>query len=138
MTDAAPPPPGAVPPPPPPPPPPPVGGIPPVAPVPPAPLPSEAEWPARAADLVDAVVGGLHDRLVRPLALVARGLVFGLIIATMTLVLVVLGAIGLVRLLDVYAFGGRVWASDALIGALFSAAGLALWWKRRPRETPAQ
>jgi len=86
------------------------------------------------ADTIEEVVGAVHDRVVRPLTLVARGLVFGIIIAVMALVLSVLMVIAVIRLLDVYAFGGRVWASDALLGALMVAAGGFAWAKRGARS----
>jgi len=93
----------------------------------------QAEWPARVADTIEDVVDAVHDRVVRPLTIVARGLVFGIIIGVMALVLSVLAAIAVVRLLDVYAFGGRVWASDALFGAILVAAGAFAWTKRGAR-----
>jgi hypothetical protein len=95
---------------------------------------ASSEWPARVADTVEEVVTGVHDRVIRPLTLVARGLVFGIIIGAMALVLSVLGAVALVRLLDVYAFGGRVWASDALVGGLLAVMGAVAWSFRRPRR----
>ncbi len=94
---------------------------------------SQAEWPAKVADTIEGVVGSVHDRVVRPLTLVARVLVFGIIIGVMALVLSVLAVIAVVRLLDVYAFGGRVWASDALLGALLVTAGFFAWSKRGVR-----
>lgn len=94
---------------------------------------SEAEWPAKVADTIEEVVGAVHDRVVRPLTLVARGLVFGIIISVMALMLCILAVIAVIRLLDVYAFGGRVWASDALLGALLVAAGVFAWTKRGTR-----
>jgi hypothetical protein len=42
-------------------------------------------------------------------------------------------AIALVRVLDVYAFGGRVWASDAVLGGLLVLGGGFAWTKRAPR-----
>jgi hypothetical protein len=95
---------------------------------------SEAEWPAKVADTIEDVVEAVHDRVVRPLTLVARGIVFGIIIAVMALVLSVLAVIAVIRLLDVYAFGGRVWASDALLGALMVAAGAYAWTRRSARN----
>jgi len=94
---------------------------------------SQAEWPAKVADTIEDVLEGVQDRVVRPLILAARGLVFGIIIATMALVLSVVMAIALVRLLDVYAFGGRVWASDALLGAILVLGGGYAWTKRGTR-----
>jgi hypothetical protein len=40
-----------------------------------------------------------------------------------------------VRLLDVYAFGDRVWASDALLGTIFGGGGFFLWLKRTKKQT---
>ena len=94
---------------------------------------AQSEWPAKVADTIEDVVGAVHDRVVRPLTLVARGVVFGIIIAVVGIVLSILVAIAVVRLLDVYAFGGRVWASDALLGAVLVLAGAFAWSKRRAR-----
>ena len=91
------------------------------------------DWPARAADMVDDVVSQVHDRVIRPLLLAARAAVFGIVAGAMALVLGVLLAIAVVRLLDTYAFGHRVWASEALVGGLITAVGLVAWSQRRPR-----
>jgi hypothetical protein len=61
------------------------------------------------------------------LTLVARALVFGIIVLVAATVTVVFVSISLVRLLTVYAFDGRVWASELLIGAVFVAIGLVAW-----------
>lgn len=94
---------------------------------------SQAEWPAKVADTIEDVVEAVQDRVVRPLILAARGIVFGIIIAVMALLLSVVVAIALVRLLDVYVFGGRVWASDALLGAILVLGGGFAWTKRSAR-----
>jgi hypothetical protein len=94
---------------------------------------SQADWPAKVADTIEDVVGSVQDRVVRPLILVSRGIVFGIIIAVMAILLSVVMAIAVVRLLDVYAFGGRVWASDALLGAILVLGGGFAWTKRTAR-----
>lgn len=96
--------------------------------------PAGADFAARAADLVETVVDTVHDKAVRPALLAARAVVFGLVVLTMAVVAAVASLIGLVRLLDVYAFGNRVWASDALLGAICCAAGALAWAKRRGPE----
>lgn len=93
-----------------------------------------SDWPARAADTIESTVEMVHDRLVRPLLLVARGVVFGIVVAAMALTLSVLLSVALVRLLDAYAFPRRVWASEALVGALLSAIGMVAWSFRRSRQ----
>jgi hypothetical protein len=94
-----------------------------------------ADWPAKAADMVEMAVDTLFDRVVRPALVAVRAVVFGLLIAAVGTVLLVALSIAFVRLLDVYVFGGRVWASDALLGALLTAAGLFAWSKRSARRT---
>ncbi len=95
--------------------------------------PSSEEWSDRAVDAVDIVVDVVHDKVVRPALIAGRALVFGVVIALVSLALFVLLAVAVVRLLDVYAFGGRVWASDALFGILLLGGGLALWSMRTRR-----
>jgi hypothetical protein len=95
-------------------------------------LPSD--WPAKAADTIESAVGAVHDRVVRPLYLVARGLVFGILIGTMLFTIIVLVSVALVRLLDSYVFPGRVWASEALVGALLVALGILGWSFGRARQ----
>ena len=91
-------------------------------------------WPAKAADFVEDAVEAVHDRVIRPLLIAARAVVFGILVATMALVLGVLLAIAVVRVLDTYAFGHRVWASEALVGGVMTLIGLAAWSLRRARR----
>ncbi|HXQ18502.1 MAG TPA: hypothetical protein VN781_02630 [Acidimicrobiales bacterium] len=94
-----------------------------------------ADWPAKAADLVELAVDNVFDRVVRPAVVAVRAVVFGLLIGAAGTVALLAISIAFVRLLDVYAFGGRVWASDALVGAVLSAAGLFAWSRRAARPT---
>jgi len=95
-----------------------------------------AQWQVKVVDTVDDVVSAVHDRVIRPLLLVARAIVFGIVAAAMALVVSILISIALVRLLDVYAFRGRVWASDAVVGGLLTVGGLLAWTKRRGAGAP--
>ena len=99
---------------------------------------SDATEP-REPDLVDKVLAALdhlldvvHDKVLRPIILAARIVAYGLIIALAALVLVVVVVIGVVRLLNIYAFAGRDWLSYATVGALSVLAGLYVWRRRRP------
>lgn len=60
--------------------------------------------------------------------LIARAIVFGLAAAALGIILVTLLSIGLIRLLDVYAFHHRVWASYLLVGFVFTIIGLVAWF----------
>lgn len=97
---------------------------------------ADGDIAARATDLIESGVTAVRHRAVRPVVVAARALVFGVIVLTMLVVVAVAAAIGLVRLLDVYAFGGRVWASDALLGAVCCLAGALAWSRRRSAEAP--
>jgi len=86
----------------------------------------------RLLALIDHALDVVHDRVLRPIILAARFVAFGLIIFLAALVFVTVIVIGLVRLLDVYAFGGRVWLTYAVVGALSFLGGLVIWRRRRP------
>jgi hypothetical protein len=96
-----------------------------------------SDLPTRGADMVDTLVALIRDRAVRPLTLATRAVVFGIIILAASVVTLVLLSITLIRLLTVYAFGGRVWISDLVVGALFVILGLAAWTQRTDRSAPA-
>jgi uncharacterized protein YacL len=96
-----------------------------------------AQWPKKAADVVDLVVDTIHDKAIRPVLIAARAIVFGLLIAALGSVVLILVSAGLLRLLDVYVFPGRVWASYGLLGLIFCGAGLAAWSKRTTSNSPA-
>ena len=85
-----------------------------------------SDLPRKATDAVTALVDLIHDKAVRPIVLVARIAVYGALIAILLLMVLVFVCIGLLRLLDVYAFGHRVWLSYLLVGGVFAVAGLWL------------
>ena len=80
--------------------------------------------------MVDSLVELLRDKTVRPLTLATRVIVFGIIVFAATVVTVVLLSVTLIRLLTVYAFSGRGWLSDLVVGALFVIAGVVAWSRR--------
>jgi hypothetical protein len=96
------------------------------------------DLPTRGADLVDTLVALLRDKTVRPLTLVTRALVFGVIIFAASVVTVVLVSISLIRLLTVYAFDGRVWLSDLVVGAVFVIVGIVAWTRRSEPSAPSE
>jgi hypothetical protein len=85
---------------------------------------------AKAADTIDLIVDTVHDKAIRPLLLLGRAVAFGMLAAVLALAVMVLATVAIVRLLDVYVFPGRVWASYALLGTIFVAVGLFAWSQR--------
>lgn len=77
------------------------------------------EW---AHQFIDTVA----TRTIRPLFVSVRAITVGLFIATIALVILVAGGIGLARLFDVSVFHGRVWATDLLFGVILLLVGLLL------------
>jgi hypothetical protein len=95
------------------------------------------DLPTQGADLVDKLVALLRDKTVRPLTLVTRAVVFGIIVFAASMVTVTLLTITLIRILTVYAFNGRVWLSDLVVGAVFVIAGVVAWSRRTDRSAGA-
>lgn len=90
-------------------------------------------------DLVDRLLAGVdhvldivHDRVLRPIIVAARIIAYGFIIVVAALVFVIVLIIGLIRLLNVYAFSGHQWLTYAVMGAASLLTGLIIWRRRRP------
>ena len=99
--------------------------------------PTAAEWSDKAVGLVDLVVDTIIERVIRPVILVGRTVVFGLIIAALVIVVAVVIGVAILRLLDVYAFAGHIWASYTVLGVITCAVGLVAWAKRGPSDADA-
>ena len=95
-----------------------------------------AEWPAQAADTVVRVVDSVREKTTEPAQTAARGIVYGLVAAFLAIVAVVLVVVGAFRALANY-LPGDVWAAHAIVGVIFSLAGAALWFQRRPPSEPS-
>ena len=96
-----------------------------------------AEWATKAADSVELAVAMVNDRAVRPIVVAARAVVFGVLIVTLAIAVLVWGSVGLVRLFDVYLWPGEVWASYLLLGGIFTAGGLVAWHYAHTQAPPA-
>jgi hypothetical protein len=97
--------------------------------------PGDRDLAGRAMGAIDLLVDTLHDKVIRPILLIGRTLAFAFIVVICVGVVAVGLCVALLRLLDVYAFAAHQWASWALLGAIFVAAGLVVW---RFRKTPAK
>lgn len=98
----------------------------------PSPSTNDKDWAVTVADTIDSVVGSVRDKTAVPAETVVRGLVYGILIAVVGTTAMVLLTTGLVRLLDLWL---RIWAVYAIVGGLFTLAGLFLWRKRRPTRS---
>jgi hypothetical protein len=82
----------------------------------------------RALDTVDTVVATVNDKAIRPALVAARSVVFGIIIAVISIAVVVLFCVMFIRA-SVIA-GHRVWASYIVLGLIFSGIGAFLYSRR--------
>ncbi|HVT42049.1 MAG TPA: hypothetical protein VHD39_03625 [Acidimicrobiales bacterium] len=82
----------------------------------------------RALDAVDAVVATVNDKAIRPAVVAARGIVFGVVIAVIGILTVVLFCVGFIRVTTIA--GHRIWASYIVLGLIFSAIGAFLYSRR--------
>lgn len=88
------------------------------------------QWTAKALDTVDTLVATVNDKAIRPVIVAVRSIVFGVIIAVVSLITLVLLCIGLMRLMDVYIPGHHVWIPYLALGAIFCLGGAFLYSKR--------
>ncbi|MEW6153593.1 MAG: hypothetical protein AB1673_06340 [Actinomycetota bacterium] len=96
----------------------------------------EPDWAAetvgRLEELIDKVRTQTTDRVV----MVARAVVYGLLVAVLGLMAGILLLIASVRALDAL-IPQEVWLTYLIVGAIFTAAGLFVWSKRQPRTEGA-
>lgn len=95
--------------------------------------PARPDWTVQAADTIESVVASVRAKSAAPLETVARAVVYGILLAVMGQVALVLLTIALVRALEVYLPVGDVWLPYLIVGGLLTIAGLLLWSKRRPK-----
>jgi hypothetical protein len=103
-----------------------------------SPFKLDEDWPGKAVDFIDVIVDTINDRVIRPVIIAGRSVVFGLLIAALATVFAVLISVALLRLLDVYAFANHVWISYTIIGVAFCGVGLFAWSKRSSGATGTQ
>ena len=97
----------------------------------------DPDWATQIVDRIDQVVGTVRDRAVVPIVTLARALVFGVLIAVLGVVIIVLLIIALIRGVDIVV-PRSVWAADLIVGAGFLLLGMLLWRKRTVRRPAAK
>jgi len=98
---------------------------------------------SEATELIESVVLTVKEKATIPLTTAARAVVYGLVIAVLGVVALILLVVAVVRISDVWLIGwaGRVhgahrlWIVYGLLGLLFSLGGLALWSRRTTKES---
>jgi hypothetical protein len=98
---------------------------------------TDPRWAANTVESIDRIVALVRRYTTRPLVVVARGLVFGVLALAAGLLVLTLsiigGSRGLVSLGDVwFAHGTSVWLSYIVLGFIFIATGALLMRRRRP------
>lgn len=90
-------------------------------------------WSVRTVDTIDSVVDTIRNKTVNPLVKLTRAIVYGILALVILITIGVFGSVAAFRILDVYAFGNRVWISYFLIGGMITLLGLLIWTKRTKR-----
>ena len=85
------------------------------------------DWASRATAAVESFVELVRDKSLRPALTAIKLLLIGLVVAALAVTILILGVVGVVRLLTEDAFGGRVWGSDLVVGGLLTLAGAGLF-----------
>lgn len=102
---------------------------------------SDPNWAPQLADTIERVVGQVRDKTTKPIIMIARGLVFGLLSVFVGLFALVLALVGLLRGVQAiiewpFSHPTAVWSSYVLVGGLFCLAGAFCMAKRNPKEAP--
>ena len=93
--------------------------------------PQSDDLAGKVAGKVIGTVDRLNSLSAKPLTLIARGLVFGMLGGVLALAVLVLLIIAALRALDVY-LPGEVWSAHLALGSLFTLLGLFVWRMRKP------
>ena len=100
---------------------------------------TDPDWAQRTVDFIDKWVGIVRDRTTKPLIVVVRGIVYGVLILTGVTLIAVLGLIALTRGLQAALDAGMsrdaaVWASYLILGGLLFVIGLLIARKQRSND----
>jgi hypothetical protein len=93
------------------------------------------DWPKQTADLLENLTSSIRDKTSKPVILISRALVFGLLAAFAGVVAIVLLLVIATRVLQVLIalpldHDTSVWISYLVVGGLFCVVGLLLMTKR--------
>ncbi|MEO8364378.1 MAG: hypothetical protein ABI570_08360 [Ilumatobacteraceae bacterium] len=100
---------------------------------------TDPQWASKTVGSIDRLVALIRRYTTRPLVVIARGLIFGILAIAAGLLMFTLFIIGgsraLVALGDVwFAHGTAVWLSYIVLGSIFTLIGAVLMRRRRPQN----
>ena len=100
---------------------------------------TDPDWARNTVAFIDKWVGYVRDRTTRPVITVVRGIVYGFLVATGVVIMVVLFAIGATRALQAaldtaFARTPAVWSSYLILGGLFLLIGLLVARKQHRKS----
>jgi hypothetical protein len=97
--------------------------------------PEPTDIVTRLLGLLDHGLDVLHDKILRPIIMVGRFVAFGFILLICVFVVLIGLLVGATRLINVYAFPGKEWATYFLLGFIFLVGGGLCWRLRAPVKT---
>ena len=100
-----------------------------------SPAPADADWTDQVTDLIVDSVDKVRARTTGPILQGARGIVYAIVALVLLGPILVLGMVGVIRLLN-WAIPGDVWIVYALLGTIFVIVGAVLWSRRDTPATP--
>jgi prepilin signal peptidase PulO-like enzyme (type II secretory pathway) len=83
------------------------------------------DWTVTVADRIDSTVGIVRDKAVAPITSIARWIVYGLVVAAVGTMALVLFVVAAIRAMDEW-IPQEVWLPYLILGAIFTLAGLFL------------
>ena len=100
-------------------------------------------WTGQAADTIESVVLTVKDKTTVPLQTVARGVVYGIVLAVVGLLALIVVLIAAVRVADVWLLGWagrahgqhRLYIAYLVLGMLCCLGGFVCWSKRGAKES---
>ena len=100
---------------------------------------TDPKWAAELADTIERTVGTVRHKTTRPLLLVYRGVIFGIVAVFGAMVALVALIIALVRAFQAFLelfvdHADAVWISYLIVGVIFTVAGLIVMKNRFPTE----
>lgn len=90
---------------------------------------AEPDWTDQVADYIVDTVDQVRAKTTAPAFKAARGVVYGVLIAFLAVMVVILLSVAAFRALD-YVIPGHVWISYLIVGGVYCLVGVALWSQR--------